>query len=136
MFAYRGSTALVTGASKGLGKAFAEELAARGMNLVLVARSGDALRAVAEDLGARYGVHAVALSADLADPGAAALVGDELTRRGIEVDLLVNNAGLGLTGLTFRTSRTQFGANFVANLAGEKRLQGRRVAREVAAANQ
>jgi short-subunit dehydrogenase len=98
MFAYRGSTALVTGASKGLGKAFAEELAARGMNLVLVARSGDALRAVAEDLGARYGVHAVALSADLADPGAAALVGDELTRRGIEVDLLVNNAGLGLTG--------------------------------------
>lgn len=98
MFVYRGSTALITGASKGLGKVFAETLAARGMNLVLVARSGDVLQALAEDLTARYGVQSVALNADLGNPDAAIHIGKELERRGIQVDLLVNNAGLGLTG--------------------------------------
>ena len=98
MFVYRGSTALITGASKGLGKVFAETLAARGMNLVLVARSGDALHALAQDLTARYSVQCVPLSADLANPYAAIQIGEELEHRGIQVDLLVNNAGLGLTG--------------------------------------
>jgi uncharacterized protein len=98
MFVYRGSTALITGASKGLGKVFAETLAARGMNLVLVARSGDALRALAESLVATYGVECVPLNADLARPDAAIQIGEELEHRGIQVDLLVNNAGLGLTG--------------------------------------
>ncbi|MDB5986042.1 MAG: short-chain dehydrogenase/reductase, partial [Nevskia sp.] len=98
MFTYRGSTALVTGASKGLGEVFAEQLAARGMNLVLVARSLDALEGLAKRLSDQYGVHCVALDADLADPGVAHRIAAELERRGIEVDLLVNNAGLGLSG--------------------------------------
>lgn len=98
MFVYRGSTALITGASKGLGKVFAETLAARGMNLVLVARSGDALQALAEGLSARYGVQTVALNTDLSQSDAALQIGQELERRDIQVDLLVNNAGLGLTG--------------------------------------
>jgi uncharacterized protein len=98
MFVYRGSTALITGASKGLGKVFAETLAARGTNLVLVARSGDALQALAEELTARHAVQSVALNADLGTPNAASQIGEELERRGIQVDLLVNNAGLGLTG--------------------------------------
>ena len=66
MFAYRGSTAMITGASKGLGAAFAKELAGRGMNLVLVARSIDTLQDLADSLGAQYGVSCVALRADLA----------------------------------------------------------------------
>jgi len=98
MFVYRGSTALITGASKGLGKVFAEALAARGMNLVLVARSSDVLNALAEDLAARYGVQCVPLNADLSVPEAAVQIDEELKRRGIQIDLLVNNAGLGLTG--------------------------------------
>ncbi|MFP3567422.1 SDR family NAD(P)-dependent oxidoreductase [Paraburkholderia sp. SIMBA_030] len=98
MFVYRGSTALITGASKGLGKVFAEALAARGMNLVLVARSSDVLNTLAEDLAARYGVQCVPLNADLGVPEAAIQIGEELKRRGIQVDLLINNAGLGLTG--------------------------------------
>ena len=98
MFVYRGSTALITGASKGLGKVFAEALAARGMNLVLVARSSDVLNALAEDLAARYGVQCVPLNADLGIPETAVQIGEELERRGIQIDLLVNNAGLGLTG--------------------------------------
>jgi uncharacterized protein len=98
MFVYRGSTALVTGASKGLGEVFSDALAARGMNLVLVARSVDALQGLAERLAAKYGVQCVALNADLADPNAVSQVAAELERRGIQLDLLINNAGLGLMG--------------------------------------
>ena len=66
MFAYRDSTAMITGASKGLGAAFAKELAGRRMNLVLVARSIDTLQDLANSLGAQYGVRCVVLQADLA----------------------------------------------------------------------
>jgi uncharacterized protein len=98
MFSYRGSTALVTGASKGIGEVFAEHLAARGMNLVLVARSLDVLQRLAKRLSDRYGVQCVVLNADLADPDVTNWIASELERRGIQVDLLVNNAGLGLSG--------------------------------------
>jgi short-subunit dehydrogenase len=97
MFNYQGSTALVTGASKGIGEVFAEHLATRGMNLVLVARSLDALEGLAKRLSDQYGVQCVALNAD-ADPDATNRIAAELERRGIQVDLLVNNAGLGLSG--------------------------------------
>ena len=98
MFSYHGSTALVTGASKGIGEVFAEHLAARGMNLVLVARSLDALESLAQRLSAKYGIQCTALNADLADPESANWIAAELERRGIQVDLLINNAGLGLSG--------------------------------------
>jgi short-subunit dehydrogenase len=98
MIAYRGSTALVTGASKGLGEAFADALAARGLNLVLVARSVEVLRTLAKRLAATYGVQCLPLKADLSDPSAANQIGEELERQGIRIDLLINNAGLGLTG--------------------------------------
>jgi len=98
MLDYRSSTALVTGASKRLGEAFADALAARGMSLVLVARSVDALQGLAERLTAKYGVQCVPLNADLADPNAVSQIAAEVERRGIQIDLLINNAGLGLTG--------------------------------------
>jgi short-subunit dehydrogenase len=98
MFTYHGSTALITGASKGIGEVFAEHLAARGMNLVLVARSLHALERLAKRLSDRYGIKCVALNADLANPEATNWIAGELERRGIEVDLLVNNAGVGLSG--------------------------------------
>jgi hypothetical protein len=98
MFDYRGSTALVTGASKGLGAVFAEALAVRGMNLVLVARSTDELNALSTRLCAKYKVQCTILSMDLADPSSPQRIAEEIERRGIEVDLLVNNAGFGLSG--------------------------------------
>lgn len=98
MFSYVGSTALITGASRGLGEAFAEQLAARGMNLVLVARSLDALEELAMRLSDKYAVQCVALSADLGDADVADRISAEVEGRGIQVDLLVNNAGLGLSG--------------------------------------
>src|ERR1700731_802187 len=98
MFAYRDSTAMITGASKGLGAAFAKELAGRGMNLVLVARSIDALQDLAASLGAQYGVRCVVLQADLAASEAVKRIVTELERLDLKIDLLINNAGLGLTG--------------------------------------
>jgi short chain dehydrogenase/NADH:flavin oxidoreductase / NADH oxidase family len=82
MFDYRGSTALVTGASKGIGAVFAEHLAARGMNLVLVARSLDALESLAKRLSDKYGVQCVALHADLADPDVTDWIASGLERLG------------------------------------------------------
>jgi len=100
MFAYRDSTAMITGASKGLGAAFAKELAGRGMNLVLVARSIDALQDLANSLGAQYGVRCVVLQADLATSDAVKRIVTELGSLDLKIDLLINNAGLGLTGET------------------------------------
>src|SRR5258708_6049835 len=98
MFIYKGSTALITGASKGLGVTFAEELARRGADLVLIARSKDALQAVAARLTAQYGVTCYVIAADLAHPQTIDDIHSELTERGPPVDLLINNAGLGLSG--------------------------------------
>jgi short-subunit dehydrogenase len=98
VFDYRGSTALVAGASKGIGEAFAEHLAARGVRLVLVAPSVDGLESLAKRLSDKYAVQCVAVHADLADPDVTNSIATELERRGIQVDLLVNNAGSGLIG--------------------------------------
>jgi short-subunit dehydrogenase len=91
-------TALVTGASRGMGEAFARQLAARRLNLVLVARSQDRLEALADELSAAHGVAAHVVVADLAEPHAAEAVFAATERLGLEVDLLVNNAGFSKAG--------------------------------------
>ncbi|MFJ3139240.1 SDR family NAD(P)-dependent oxidoreductase [Streptomyces sp. NPDC086843] len=91
-------TALVTGASSGLGREFAARLAARGHDLVLVARSRDRLEAVAEELTKAHGVTVHVLVHDLARPGAGRAVARELAERSLTVGLLVNNAGFGTAG--------------------------------------
>jgi len=91
-------TALVTGASSGLGAEFASQLAARGHDLVLVARSKDRLEAVAGDLRQRHGVRADVFAHDLASAGAPERIVADLAAAGIAIDLLVNNAGFGTAG--------------------------------------
>ncbi|MFC4562485.1 SDR family NAD(P)-dependent oxidoreductase [Nocardiopsis mangrovi] len=98
MKSYRGITALVTGASKGIGAAYAHELARRGAHPVLVARSGDALRRVADDIARSHQADATTVAADLAAPGGVEGLVAELDRRDLTVDLLVNNAGSGAVG--------------------------------------
>ena len=98
MFKYEGSTALVTGASNGLGVTFAEELARRGADLVLIARSKDALQTLAARLTAQYGVKCHVIAADLTDPKTIDDIYAELAQHNLPVDLLINNAGLGLSG--------------------------------------
>ncbi|MDQ1083504.1 MULTISPECIES: SDR family oxidoreductase [Microbacterium] len=86
-------TALITGASSGLGAEFARQLAARGADLVMVARDGAALDALADELAAREAVRTEVLVADLLDADGLARVE---ARLGEGVDVLVNNAGFGL----------------------------------------
>ena len=90
--------ALVTGASSGIGAAFARELAGRGCDLVLTARREDRLRTLADELHARHGIDAQVIPADLARPEAPALIAAEMARRGLTIDILINNAGYGVPG--------------------------------------
>ena len=90
--------ALVTGASKGIGKAIAEELAGRGYSLLLVARSGERLEKIAGEIQAKFKVEAKYLSMDLATPGSAKAIADWCWENQFQVNVLVNNAGYGLSG--------------------------------------
>lgn len=94
--------ALVTGASGGIGECFARALAARGHNLLLVARSLEKLQALAEQLAAHHGIHAEGIAADLSEPGSAGRLASELSARRLAIDLLVNNAGFGAQGEFWR----------------------------------
>ncbi|RKK03430.1 SDR family NAD(P)-dependent oxidoreductase [Pseudoroseomonas wenyumeiae] len=84
-------TAIVTGASSGIGKIYAERLAARGYDIVLVARREERLRAIAADLRSRFAIQADALVADLSEPSGVVTVRDRIAAD--DVSLLINNAG-------------------------------------------
>jgi hypothetical protein len=90
--------ALITGASYGIGEAFARKLAADGAHLVLTARSRDRLEALASDLRSRHNINIAVIGADLAQPAAPEAIFQETERRGLQVDLLINNAGFGTVG--------------------------------------
>lgn len=90
--------ALITGASKGIGREIAEQLAARNINVLLVARSGPLLQEAAEALKKKYGIQADWIALDLASPAAPRDLFDQVSARGYRVNILVNNAGYGLSG--------------------------------------
>lgn len=91
-------TALVTGASAGIGKELAQLFAADGHDVVLVARSVDKLEELAADLTSAYGVKAHVIAADLGDRASPGAVVEQARARGLTVDFLVNNAGFGSNG--------------------------------------
>jgi uncharacterized protein len=90
--------ALITGASAGIGEAFARQLASCGYRLVLTARRADRLQTLAVELSERHHVDVQVIVLDLADPQAPAQLVAELATRRLCVDMLVNNAGYGVPG--------------------------------------
>jgi short-subunit dehydrogenase len=97
-----GSTALITGASSGIGTELARSLARRGYDVTLVARRKERLDALAEELREAYGVRVDAIACDVAEAGSRAELAADLSSRGLTVEILVNNAGYG-TGGRFHT---------------------------------
>ena len=86
--------ALVTGASSGIGLAYAEELASRGYQLVIVSNEEQAIREKGEFLSEKYGIEVLPLYRDLAIPGAAKELYDTCQEKNIPIEVLVNNAGM------------------------------------------
>jgi len=92
------NTTLITGASSGIGEVFARKLAARGQNLLLVARSEDKLMTLCNELGRVKSIRAQYVAMDLSQPDAPARLFEETQKRGLVIETLVNNAGFGAVG--------------------------------------
>jgi NADP-dependent 3-hydroxy acid dehydrogenase YdfG len=122
---FTGQTALVTGASTGIGAVFAQELAARGVNLILVARRGDALKAMAEEITTGHGVRVDVLPADLAEPGAGEKLAGRVAELGRTVDVLVNNAGFATHGDVAAADPARLGDQVQLNCAAVVDLTAR-----------
>ncbi len=114
-----GRHAIVSGASRGIGRAIAQTLATHGARVYLLARGAQALNAAAAEIGAR----AVALPCDVSDPDAIASVVAHLAGEGVNApDLLVNNAGLFPLGALSDTTTDEFARTIEVNLVGPFRL--------------
>ena len=103
------ATALVTGASQGLGLAFAEECARRGMDTLLVALPDTGLPEVSERIATQYGTATAYLELDLSEPGAAAVLGEWVAGRRLPLRMLINNAGINAHGPFAETTVEQNG---------------------------
>lgn len=101
---YNDRWALITGASSGIGAEFAAQLAGRGMHLILAARRKDKMTELATELNTRHGTRCHIVAIDLADPDASRRLFEEIRRLAVDVELLVNNAGIGLIGQIESTS--------------------------------
>lgn len=95
---YKNRWALVTGASAGIGDAFAAALAQKGAHLVLTARRGERLNRLAANLKEKYGAQTLVVEADLSRPDAPPRIEEAIKAAAINIDILVNNAGYGLPG--------------------------------------
>ncbi len=117
MIDHRGTTALVTGASSGIGSEFARQLAARGADVVLVARRADRLESLAAELREAHGITAHVVPADLSEPRPGAALARRLAARGIEVDTLVANAGFGTYGVFAEEDGARLADEIAVNVA-------------------
>lgn len=106
---------LITGASAGIGAAFADHMAQMGYDLALTARRTDKLEALGKQLSEKWGAESIIISADLSKPGAVDLILGEIATKGRVVDALINNAGYGLVGAYHNTS-WQNQADFIQTL--------------------
>ncbi|MFM7329140.1 MAG: SDR family NAD(P)-dependent oxidoreductase, partial [Bacteroidota bacterium] len=110
------NTALITGASSGIGMELATIHASRGGDLVLVARSKERLEKMKADLEQQFKIRVHMIAADLSRPGAAKEIHDQTSALGITVDILVNNAGFGVFGAFQETDPERTGEMIRLNI--------------------
>jgi len=115
--AYADHWALITGASSGIGAEFARQLAARGMHLVLSARREELLKQLAAELHQAHGAKTEIILADLSNPEEPRRLIEEIARRGLTIELLVNNAGFGQVSEIEKTDVTRILAMIQVNIA-------------------
>ncbi|CAB4630688.1 unannotated protein [freshwater metagenome] len=114
---FKGKTAVITGASSGIGLGYAHEFAKRGANLVLIARSGKVLDGVAADIRAAQDVHVTTIPLDLSTLDAGQKLIDILEKENLKADILVNNAGFGTLNRVAKEDRTKIQQEIVLNVA-------------------
>jgi short-subunit dehydrogenase len=119
------ATALITGASAGIGDAIARELASRGHGVTLVARREERLRALAAELASAHGVRAEVIRADLGDAADRDRLASQIEELGLEVEILVNNAGFGRAGNVAESDRERLVAMVQVNCEALLDLQAR-----------
>lgn len=93
----KGQTAFISGASSGIGKACAEQFAELGVNLIITARRLDRLKELAETLAAKHGIRVSPYQLDVRDHAAVEAVFKQIEQTGLDIDIVVNNAGLALS---------------------------------------
>jgi short-subunit dehydrogenase len=113
---YEGKTAVVTGASSGIGLGYAHELAARGCNLVLVARSKAALETIAADIKAEHNVKIEVIALDLSKVTSGQELSDKLTKLKLSPEVLINNAGFGTNNRVAKEDRAKIQQEILLNV--------------------
>lgn len=103
-------TVLITGASSGIGKAFACEYAKRGYNLIITSRREELLDSIAEELTDKYKIECIVIPQDLSEAHSAEKLVSEINSRNLMVDILVNNAGFATKGLFSSADRAYISA--------------------------
>lgn len=114
---FKGKTAVITGASSGIGLGYAHELAKRGANLVLVARSENVLERVASEIMAAHKVQVEIVSLDLSDLDSGQKLVEILANKNLRVDILINNAGFGTNNRLVKEDRQKLQKQIILNVA-------------------
>ena len=114
---FKGKTAVITGASSGIGLGYAHELAKRGANLVLVARSEKVLEQVASEIMAAHKVQVEIVSLDLSDLDSGQKLVEILANKNLRVDILINNAGFGTNNRLVKEDRQKLQKQIILNVA-------------------
>ncbi len=119
------SLALVTGASAGIGREFSKQLAARNITPVLVSRTREKLERLKAEIESEHGVSPVVVPMDLSVPGSADALYEECERLGLEIDILINNAGVGMFGQSVKQESAKIESMLILNIASLTTLSAR-----------
>lgn len=123
------STALVTGASSGIGKEFAKQLASRNILPVLASRNVEKLNGLKAEIEAEFGISAEVIPVDLSVPGSAGTLYEECETRGLDIDILINNAGVGMFGASMDQDPRTIEGMLTLNIVSLTTLSSRFAAR-------